>query len=592
MAANTSFYSIGVCVWDAPSRNVARPMSYSHAIHEILGHAGLCYRKVEQTSLHDVLRELRILVTVGETDPGEVLRNSLKEWVKAGGTWLSISGVCGLHEIFGVRARVWEYTGVAWGGQSATLGEGYLHPEKSTHPLLRDVPLPLHYFNGVAVEPNEGTQFLARVSNSHQHPSTYAGITENRVGDGRCVLIAPDLVGAIVRIRQGTAVTRDGLAAADGSGAVTDGVLKCDDGLALDWTFDRQPVPGAPGLTCFLEPIADHWRDLLLRAIFYLAEQQKVPLAMLWFYPRNLPALAHLSHDSDWNDPDLARRMLEVTKEEDVRATWCIILPGHKPDVIDAIKADGHELAAHYDAMDHPWGEAEFASQLQQLTEQFGERPISNKNHYTRWEGDTDFFEWCERHGIQIDGSKGPSKWGDAGFCFGTSAPYFPIAPDGKVLSVLELPFVTGDLGIFISDDLVEPLVDGVLRTHGVFHLLHHPSHIGREPVEIGLRKAIRAARAEGMEWWTSAQINDWERARRQLTWSDTINSGKYSTTVQSESKLTDATLLFLNVDDAPLTVNGNLSRTENVTRWGFEFVATTTTIEAGQDYKIEFDNQ
>src|SRR5207244_1010884 len=117
----------------------------------------------------------------------------------------------------------------------------------------------------------------------------------------------------------------------------------------------------------------------------------------------------------------------------DVLSTWCVIEPGYAPDVIRAIRDAGHELALHYDAMSagHQWDETEFTRQWEKLTVLFGgERPVSNKNHYLRWEDDTEFYGWCERHNIQLDQSKGASKTGEAGFNFGTCHPYFPLAPD------------------------------------------------------------------------------------------------------------------------------------------------------------------
>jgi hypothetical protein len=570
---------------NAPARNAPRTVSYSHYIHEILGHAGLCYRTIEQDALRECLSQLKVLVTVGDAELAQETQSALRSWVENGGAWLAIGGVCAQQELFGVATRTREYTGVAWGGHSATLGEGYLQPIETVHPVLTPVPLPLHFFNGVALMPG-GARVLARAWNAHQHEDDVIAIAENQVGKGHTFLIAPDLVGSVVRIQQGVAVTRDGVPARDGTGATSDGVLKCDDGIVLDWTFDRQEVPGAPGLRCFLEPVADHWRGLLLRAIFYLAQESDAPLALLWLYPRNLPALAHLSHDSDHNDPALARRLLEVTREERAPATWCVILPGYEPEVITAIKADGHELATHYDAMDHAWGEAEFDRQWKELSKQFGDKPTSNKNHYTRWEGDTEFFAWCQKRGIELDGSKGPSKSGEAGFPFGTCSPYFPVAPDGEVLDVLELPFLSQDLGVFLSSVVVPPFVEGVLRAHGVLHLLFHPSHIARAEVEQSLRNAIRAAREAGMEWWTSRQINDWERARRSMQW--TQGAPEETLALRCASPLREATILLLNPQGLNITLNGELQAIEKVCRWQWEFAALVVDLAPGREYRLQ----
>src|SRR5262249_6131825 len=161
----------------------------------------------------------------------------------------------------------------------------------------------------------------------------------------------------------------------------------------------------------------DAWRELLLRALFYLAAEAELPLPLLWLYPRNLPALGHLSHDTDGNEPAKGERLLEVLNQAQVRSTWCVILPGYPAPLLEAIRAAGHEPAMHFDAMSPgaTWSEAAFLEQRRQLVGLFGGRaPVTNKNHYLRWEGDTEFFAWCARAGIELDQSKGASKTGEA----------------------------------------------------------------------------------------------------------------------------------------------------------------------------------
>src|SRR5581483_1526368 len=99
-----------------------------------------------------------------------------------------------------------------------------------------------------------------------------------------------------------------------------------------------------------------------------------------------------------------------------------------------------------------------FVAQLRQLAQMFGETPTSNKNHYLRWEGDTEFFDWCVRRGIRLDQSKGVSKTGSAGFNFGTCHPYRAVDPEERVLPVLELPTPTQDLVVFAPESLGAPL--------------------------------------------------------------------------------------------------------------------------------------
>jgi peptidoglycan/xylan/chitin deacetylase (PgdA/CDA1 family) len=577
-----------VCALPSPAKNTARTVSYPHYIHEILQHAGLCYATYEPAEL-ETLSDLRLLLTVGEAPLTSAQRDGLRAWVEAGGAWISIGGVCGLAEMFGVEVEAPAYA--SWGGGQGTLGEGYLQPADTGHPVLAHLEIPLHFFNGVPVRATD-TAVLAHVLDAHQRPTGRAAVVEKRVGKGRCLLIAPDLTGAVVRIQQGIAVTRDGVPASDGTAPAADDVLKSGDGGVLDWIFDRQPVPGVPGYSAFLQPVADQWRELALRSLFALAEAQEMILPLLWLYPRNLPALAHLSHDSDGNDPEHAALLLETLQAAEARSTWCILLPGYPPETIRAIRAAGHELAMHYDAMSANtlWSDQTFHEQWRLLAEQFGgQPPVSNKNHFLRWEGDCALFDWCDRHGLRLDQSKGASKSGEAGFNFGSCHPYTAVHFDGSRYAVLELPTPTQDLNVFAPQALLEPLLRAVEKHHGVLHLLFHPAHIGRPDVRDALSDAVRQARERGLEWWTAEQIGTWENARRRMAWTHYERKRDWLRLhLHAAEPLSEATVLLLNASPGAAQVNGVTQETQTVTRWGFAFQSVTCDLTPERDHSLE----
>lgn len=558
---------LGVCILPAPRKNVGRAVLCPHYIHEVLGHAGVCYDEIALEEIEASLPSLRVLVTVGEAALSEEQQAALRIWMEAGGAWLSVGGVCGMEESFGVQVEPPTY--VSWGGGVCNLGEGYLVAEASLFGEATEfASLPLHFFGGLAVRRTTG-EVHARILNAHQQPTERVGVADQRVGQGFCRLIAVDIPGTLVRIQQGIAVTRDGVAASDGTAPISDGVLKSDDGCVLDWIFDRQPLPGVPGLSVFLHPIADLWRELFLRSLFALAEATGTALPLLWLYPNNLPAIGHISHDSDGNTLPEAQQLLETLKAAEIHSTWCIIEPGYPPDLMRAIRDAGHELSMHYDAVSEgrPWSEEEFARQWEFLVALFeGERPVSNKNHVLRWEGDTEFYRWCERYGIQLDQTKGTSKTGGAGFNFGTCHPFFPIDPEGKAHDVLELPTPTQDLSVFAPQPLLEPVLTATLRHHGVLHLLFHPAHIFKPDVAETIKRAVAKAKAEGMEWWTAAQINRWERARRTARWRDyQASAAGVSVTLETPEPLPGAVVLWLLPGDAQ-------TQTSRTLRWEHHF--------------------
>jgi hypothetical protein len=564
----TQHSPIGVFVFEAAKPNAVHCTQNAPYITEILSHAGVPFRPL--TNLPEALNdELKILLTAGDGALDKATQSALENWIERGGQWLSLGGLCGLEEVHGARV-------VAYGTKTrpmyypqTNLGEGYLKPS-GAHPITGGAPIPLHFYNGVRFEiQSESAQVLATILDSHGRETNAPALLENECGKGRCVLLAPDSIGAVVRIQQGTTITADGVPAPDGSGPTTDGVLKCDDGLVLDWHFDREEIPGTNGMKGFMQPIADLWRELILRAIFYLCEKAEVAIPVLWLYPRNLPAMAHLSHDTDANDLHLGEKMLEVVAQAEIHSTWCTILPGYPREFMEKIKAAGHELSIHYNALDHPWSEEEFAAQCRELRTLFGETPVSNKNHYTRWEGGTEFFDWCAREEIWIEQSKGPSKPGEIGFTFGSAQLHFPLADNGEIHTVLEQPLHSQDFIVVSPPELLPPLLAAVEKHHGVLHLLFHPAHIAKDGVADALLSAVQQAKERGLEWQTARWFNDWERARRSVQWKQ-IEAAAATPGVLM-TPLAESTILVLGKHEQ-LQINGEQRTAQTTMRWGFEF--------------------
>lgn len=570
--ANES-WPLGVCALPDKLPNRARTVQYSGYIREVLSHAGVCYTNVSPGDLTGVLPSLRMLITTIDQPLPADAQEALAKWLDAGGVWVAIGGTCGMAQTLGVELVPPAHTG--WGGGVNTLGEGYLVASAVDHPILKTLEKPLHYFNGVLLKASGATP-LAVSQDHHGRPTDREVIFEKTTGKGRAIIIAVDVTGTIVHVQHGVGVTRDGVAASDGTAPLTDGVLKSGDGHVLDWEFDRDPIPTMPHLKAFLRPVADEWKDLLLRCIFYGATQHQIALPLLWLWPRKLPAIAHMSHDTDGNDPAAEKILFDTVARGGIQTTWCVILPGYNAETIKRIAEAGHELAMHYDAMTEglEWSEAQFERQFKELSAMFGHAPMTNKNHYLRWENDSDVLLWCENRGITMDQSKGASKTGEAGFNFGTCHPYFPITFDGRTVDVLELATVTQDLTVFAPEPLFEPLLAAALKHHGVLHLLFHPAHFLKPQVPPACERSITRAKEAGLEWWTGQQISEWERARRAITWSDYRGDGQSTVTLTAAKELGDATLLWLDA-------SGDFDA------WGFKFRSEVAPLAAGATHTM-----
>ena len=518
---------------------------------EVLAHAGLSFDRAGPEDLADGLATHRLLVLPEASLPNDA-RNAVTSFARQGAV-LGIGGTSGLDALFSVST-------------TGAVGESY-GQVTAEHPITGGVTSSLHYWGGSAVTANSGTQVLLRQRADAGAPLLC------RVA--RAVLIAADVAGTLVQLQQGIPIHQDGAPAPDGSAAVDDGILKTDDGIVLDWERDRANVDGHP---CFLEPVGDDWRDLLLRSVFALAQEIGEPLPLLWYWPDDLPAVALLSHDTDGNIEALAWQELAAVERQGIQSSWCFI---RQPETYplrfyQTVAEHGHEICLHYDAHspsypDATFSEASFREQLRWLREMLPATPItSNKNHYLRWEGWTEPWRWMEAAGITVDQCKGPSKMGNCGFLFGGCHPWFALddADHGsRFLDVLEINLFAQDLIVAAPPELAEPLVLRTRARGGVAHFLFHPAHVAKPGVADAMGHLITFAQAQGLAWWTSDRIGRWERARRWVRLS--AYDGRLQAT--APEALRSATLLVLRAGDAGSS-REEMAGWEAVERWGFPF--------------------
>lgn len=483
-------------------------------IGEVLAHVGIAYEWIDAAAELAHSRPDVLLVAFAEED-GETAER-LWEYAERGGTVISYAGLNVLAAKLGCLRQpdvaVGYATGLPASGESAG-GE------------------PLRFLGATPwerLEPGDDPAVDEGTLRRDRPTGEPAGAVLQRfeVGAGAVERWSVNIPRTIVLFQQGIGpVLDDGVPAGDGTGAVDELILKADDRIGMDWELDRlRTGTGAP---YFAYPYADLWKDRLIGQLLACVTAKGLTLPFLGYWPDGQRAVATVSHDSDHNDDTSAESTMAVLREAGIHSTWCMIEPGYSPYIYELVKREGHELAFHYNALaeqDGRWDEAEFARQLAWLKEEAGlERVVSNKNHYTRFEGWGELFAWCERHGIQAEQTRGPSKKGNIGFLFGTCHPYFPIAwfdEGNRSYDVLEISFLTQDLDHrFLADSsVIGPFLDGVARAEGAAHFLFHQIHIHQQPaVADAVRKLAAEAGKRGIAFWTSAQINDWERARRQV---------------------------------------------------------------------------
>lgn len=485
---------------------------------EAVEHMRLSHIRVDPAEAIAVLHDAAILLLPAPATFGEDERVALENWVRRGGTLIACGGAHGLGAVAGVQ-------------DDGAVGEGHVRIDPVWNWAPR-IDAELHAFGG---------QRLALTDDEVAVWGRWAdgapAITRRVLGDGEIVIIGADVWQSVGRIQQGWPVERPGAAAPDGSAAVgADGILRADDGLALSFDLDRRLPGGQPAtgdhastyppekpVPIFDRPQADLWRELVQHLLFDGAERTATAIGWLNYWPAGVSAIGHISHDSDLNIDEEAIAGLEAFASAGVAVTWCHCWPGgYAEETVAAIAAAGHEQALHFNALADsdgmPWSLESLREQHQWAKRITGEPIISNKNHYTRWEGWTQFYEWCAQVGIQIDETRGPSKAGTVGFPYGTSHVGFPVSEAGAPHTVLALPLHCQDLGWASHEAAAPTILDQALARNGVAHFLFHCVHLSRRPrVVDALREVVSGGRRRGMPWWTAAQINAFERSRRRI---------------------------------------------------------------------------
>lgn len=579
-----------VLTGDAATQSNPRARSWAY-ISEVLKRGGVFFETLTFAGLASLSRRPRaVVVLAGNVSLGSEQVRLLSDWVREGGALVGIGGTSGLDEVFGVTSQM-------------PMGEGWIKVIAEDHPVTSGLRSSLHVFGGVVVKGGPATR-LAEIDSGHRLTRTEIGnrvtgggvVSEHEYGKGRALLLSADLLFSIVHIQQGLPILQDGKAPDDRFSRIDDGSLKAEDSLVLDWRRDRQTLPPDDG-PLFLEPITDELRELVLRGIFHVARQQEVALPVLWYWPGELKAIGHISHDSDFNEPEKGAALLGHLNRCQVKSTWCILYPGgYASEFYRQLSDQGFEIALHYDAMTGgektSWSKENFQYQHNWLRGVAGvDRITTVKNHYTRWEGRLDFFRWCEEVGIIAEQTRGPSKRGVIGFPLGGSQPYFPLDDEtapARFLKVLEVNMMTQDLGVVCPVEWGSPLLDSALRHNGVGHFLFHPNHILGPGVMDAMSNLVDTGRSRGLEWWPCVRIYEWEAARRAVT-ARFDPSG--SATLTASSPLRQATVMWLSPSSSAsaraITVNGQVASSSRREMHGFAFDAVTLDIEGDVNVRV-----
>jgi hypothetical protein len=136
---------------------------------------------------------------------------------------------------------------------------------------------------------------------------------------------------------------------------------------------------------------------------------------------------------------------------------------------------------------------------------------------------------------------------------------------------VLEINLFTQDLVLTTPYSVGPHLVERARAHHGIAHFLFHPAHVFKPGIATAMQDVVRYGQQQGLPWWTSREINAWQRARRTVHFCRAAD-GSY--TVEATQPLEGATLLVLGGTD--------------VERYGFGFRSRTRALEPHRPMRYE----
>lgn len=360
---------------------------------------------------------LLILAGSGEADEAEV--GLAKAHLARGGSLLATGSTWGLEELLGLRgsakpryarSRINFLPGP--GARLAPAGH-------SSYSFLGGRRAESDLASCLAVDP-EGLPLAAQM--------------------GRAFYFGPHVGQTLGRLAMGTAVACDGIGPDDGSVCLDDGVPRCEDGIALDWTQDRQVVDQS-GVPVFSVPHSDGIVEAFSRMVVSAMEAAGTEPVLAWPWPKGSEGAAIVSLDVDDGRPEVFQRALHALTKFGVRACWMTPPPGMPQDLARSLKRADQNIGLLFTGKgasfesDQVKAEAVFISRMMGQASLACARPQDG-----RWMGWERFYRFADAAGCRASLSKGGRQPGTTGFAFGTSFPFAGRGSDGSLLKVVEFP--------------------------------------------------------------------------------------------------------------------------------------------------------
>lgn len=567
---NRQWTRVGICYPGQATSSNKQPGAalYDSYCLEIIRHAGFLIDEIPPQHLAQVLPLLSVFITAGAVPLKPEAQQALQDFVARGGVWIAVGSTCEMDSLFGVEC---EPNPFPFGSDELIrLGEGYVCARDEGKLFPPALP-PLRFSGGVAVRDLKG-EALAEVHDIHQSPSHRAAIVRHSYGEGYTLLFAVHVGETVARIRHGRAVIEDGVPPSDGSAPLRDGVLRCEDGIALDWQFDR--AASGKSLPYFHFPVADVWCEILIRAILQAAEHTGGVCPMVWYYPDNLEGAGVLFVQQEPDMPDSESAFTRLMTLIGVRAVWGVQNASQSPQFYRELLKRENEVALIFEPDTKSFcRQTTLQTQMDHARRFSGLRNIRTVQvNGLRWQGLSEFYEHCERTQIAADLGHGGYAPGAAGFAFGSCHLWKALKSDGSFIQTYVLPL----LGYGVIDSLPVEVAREITKTaarhHGVAHFALSPSVALDEAKADGLVRLLALAREEGMDWFTPSELVNWEEGRRMMRYKFNRQGDTLQMALVTARTMNHLTLMLLGGEGLEVSTGINVLPKTTVHRYGFEF--------------------
>lgn len=501
---------------------------YAPYYWEALDHAGFIYERLDTLAPQDLGRT-HVLLLLGTEQLSSPIQQGILKWVEEGGQ-LVVSG------------STWGFDAQLGGTNSRTIGRGKLGEAT--------------FFGGVCI------------------PEIVADADYEK---GKIWFFGPHVGKTIALMQFGRSVECDAVGPDDVR--LDDGRLRAEDGSALDFDLDREPI-GAEKV--FAVASADRVRNALTESILSACDASEHPYALLWHWPNHAQSTYSVTLDCADFDPDQALIAKRLFGMHGIQAAWLLSKPGYSSEFYRAARSRDDEIGLLFE----PEAEAQWSAEQLKMDATTITRMTANPNLTTcrpidgGWRRWTRFYELCEEAGPRLSVAKGGRQQGTQGFLFGTSHPFFCRKFDGQSGIVGELPYTLFRPGTTCLDESVNRIIDETRNTYGCVQLVYEPSSFINVAEINTFRRIVGLMKEQRTPAMTPGEIYRFERARRHLRLQKRVVDTDLYLDVYSETSLDGLSLLISDCDRFA-SVKGKACRSVQLERYGRTFLALSLDIEA-----------